>query len=184
MGHKSEEVEGLDAKGGDLKLRQMATEALGLVEALAALELEGNALLAAELLDDLGGHRSTRNEGSTDFDRFAFAAKQNVESKFGRLGWDVLTNLNLNPGACSFLCRFEEARRDLSVNILLTAVVADPSRNTFEDQCSPVPLQSHRRLSDLRFTFFTYNTLHDFLLLPRDLAFDPTRSRFASSLAS
>jgi tRNA threonylcarbamoyladenosine biosynthesis protein TsaE len=83
MGHKSRGVRGLDANGGDLKLRQVATEALGLVEALAALEFEGNALLAAELFDHLGGDGNAGHGRSTDLERIALAAKQNVKCKFG-----------------------------------------------------------------------------------------------------
>lgn len=62
----------------------MTAEALGLVEALAALELESDPLGAAELVDDLGLHTCAINEGGADRHAATFAPKKNLgEFDFG-----------------------------------------------------------------------------------------------------
>ena len=66
----------------------MAAEALGLVETLAALELEGNALGSAMLLDHLGGDTGAIDERGTQLDAAAFTDHEDVESE-GRIDFGV-----------------------------------------------------------------------------------------------
>src|SRR6478735_10317056 len=68
---------------GHLERGQGAAEADGLVETLAALEFEGNALGSAVLVDHLCGHGSTFHERSADFHGIPFADEQNVKLDFG-----------------------------------------------------------------------------------------------------
>lgn len=83
MGH-GVGVVGRLSDGGDLQLGHVTAEALGLVEALAALELEGHALRAAELVYNLRSDRATFDEGRADRHGLAFAAEQNLaEGDFG-----------------------------------------------------------------------------------------------------
>ena len=69
--------------GGDFECGETAAIALGLVVALAPLELEGDALFAAVLIDDLCGDRSAINGGGANFERFTFADHEGIEFHFG-----------------------------------------------------------------------------------------------------
>jgi tRNA threonylcarbamoyladenosine biosynthesis protein TsaE len=61
----------------------MTAEALGLVETLAALELEGNALRSAELGDNLGGNAGASDRRSTNLDAATFTDKESFEGDDG-----------------------------------------------------------------------------------------------------
>lgn len=56
----------------------MMTETDGFVETLAAFEFEGNALLSAVLLDDLGGDAGTLDGGSTNGGVLAVVHEENL----------------------------------------------------------------------------------------------------------
>jgi hypothetical protein len=54
---------GLAGDAGDLDFGESAAKSFGFVMTLAALELKGDALRSAELVEDLGGHGRTINQG-------------------------------------------------------------------------------------------------------------------------
>lgn len=77
--------------GGDFECGETAAIALGLVVALAPLELEGDALFAAVLIDDLCGDRSAINGRGADLEGFTFTDHEGVELHFGiNIGIELL----------------------------------------------------------------------------------------------
>ena len=65
----------------------MMTKTNGFVETFATLELEGNALLSAVLLDNLGGDACSINDGSSNLGAFTIVHEKN----FGEINLVVST---------------------------------------------------------------------------------------------
>lgn len=80
---------------GDLELGETAAESLGLVEALAALEFEGDALGSAELAEHFCGDRRAIDDRGTDAHIAAFTDEQGVEADFRIQGGIELFDIEL-----------------------------------------------------------------------------------------